>query len=271
MTRRLEEREWEQLCLVGRLEEQLRERSEEAAALLSRDEARRLEEEQKTLAEIREGLLLAKEARVDGEDAGEEALRSARERYESFRQEQVQELGVLVEGLSQQRERLEKEVSNDHAALGVLQHAHKEKQRLVGGNTEIAGVAPIITFKHQSGFFFRLVDVKWAGLFMGKASQSLPPLSVPEVRETMAWGSQDSSSLLQEEAQLSQAEHRLQHKERQLLSLHQNHLPAVSEELHRAEEALERVRGRETGGSPEQVEKELDEMLYQVGKESLSG
>lgn len=118
---------------MGRLEEQLRERSEEAAALLSRDEARRLEEEQRTLAEIREGLLLAKEARVDGEDAGEEALRSARERYESFKQEQVQELGVLGEGLSQQRERLEKEVANDRAALGVLQHAHKEKQRLVGG------------------------------------------------------------------------------------------------------------------------------------------
>lgn len=131
-SRRLEEREREQLSLVGRLEEQLRERSEEAAALLSRDEARRLEEEQRTLAEIREGLLLAKEARVDGEDAGEEVLRSARERYQSFKQEQVQELGVLVEGLSQQRERLEKEVTNDHAALGVLQHAHREKQRVVG-------------------------------------------------------------------------------------------------------------------------------------------
>ncbi|KAK2818219.1 hypothetical protein Q7C36_022152 [Tachysurus vachellii] len=215
--RRLEEQEREQLSLVGRLEEQLRERSEEAAALLSRDEARRLEEEQRTLAEIREGLLLAKVARVDGEDAGEEALRSARERYESFKQEQVQELGVLVEGLSQQTERLGKEVANDHATLGVLQHAHREKQRLM--------------------------------------------------RETMACGLQDASSLLQEEAQLSQAAHRLQYKERQLLSLRESHLPAVSEELHRAEEALERVRGKETKGSPEQVEKELDEMLYQIEKE----
>ncbi|XP_058236397.1 kinesin-like protein KIF16B isoform X1 [Hemibagrus wyckioides] len=215
--RRLEEHEREQLSLVGRLEEQLRERSEEAAALLSRDEARRLEEEQRTLAEIREGLLLAKEARVDGEDAGEEVLRSSRERYQGFKQEQVQELGVLVEGLSQQRERLEKEVTNDHATLGVLQHAHREKQRVV--------------------------------------------------RETVAWGVQDTSSLLQEEAQLSQAAHRLQCKERQLISLCQSHLPAVSEELHRAEEALERVRGKETAGSPEQVEKELDEMLYQIEKE----
>lgn len=132
-SRRLEAQEREQLSLVGRLEEQLRERSEEAAALLSRDEARRLEEEQRTLAEIREGLLLMKDAQVDGEDAGEEALRSARERYEVFKQGQVQELGMLVEGLSQQKERLEKEVVNDHAALGVMQHAHREKQRLVGG------------------------------------------------------------------------------------------------------------------------------------------
>lgn len=124
---------------MGRLEEQLRERSEEAAALLNRDEARRLEEEQRTLAEIREGLLLAKEARVDGEDAGEEALRSARERYEIFKQEQVQELSVLLEGLSQQKERLEKEVANDHAALGVLQHAHREKQRQVGGRAVSSG------------------------------------------------------------------------------------------------------------------------------------
>lgn len=132
---------------MGRLEEQLRERSEEAAALLSRDEARRLEEEQKTLAEIREGLLLAKEARVDGEDAGEEALRSARQRYKSFKHEQAQELGVLVEGLSQQTERLEKEVVNDHAALGVLQHAHREKQRQVRGHA-LSGEISFIVLDH---------------------------------------------------------------------------------------------------------------------------
>lgn len=84
------------------------------------------------------------------------------------------------------------------------------------------------------------------------------------MREAAEWGAQDS--VLQEEAQLSQAKHRLQGKERQLLALGQNHLPAVSEELHRAEEALERVRAREPGGSAEQVEKELDEMLFQVSK-----
>uniref|UniRef100_A0A8B9HTP0 Kinesin family member 16B n=1 Tax=Astyanax mexicanus TaxID=7994 RepID=A0A8B9HTP0_ASTMX len=110
--RRLEEREREQLSLVGRLEEQLRERSEEAASLLSQDEPRRLQDERRTLAEIREELLRAKEARLDGqeeEDGGEEALRRARGRYRRFKQEQVQELETLEEGLIQQRERLEKE------------------------------------------------------------------------------------------------------------------------------------------------------------------
>uniref|UniRef100_A0A8B9HU51 Kinesin family member 16B n=1 Tax=Astyanax mexicanus TaxID=7994 RepID=A0A8B9HU51_ASTMX len=190
--RRLEEREREQLSLVGRLEEQLRERSEEAASLLSQDEPRRLQDERRTLAEIREELLRAKEARLDGqeeEDGGEEALRRARGRYRRFKQEQVQELETLEEGLIQQRERLEKEVANERAY------------------------------------------------------------------EAVERGTQDPSSLLQEEALLSQAEHRLQCKERQLLCLRQNHLPAVSEERQRAEEALDRTW------------KELDETLYQIEKE----
>ena len=90
-----------------------------------------------------------------------------------------------------------------------------------------------------------------------------------QVFEAVEHGAQDASSLLQEEALLSQAEHRLQCKERQLLSLCQNHLPAVSEERQRAEEALDRMWARGAGGrsvepSPDQVEKELDETLYQV-------
>ncbi|XP_017571974.2 kinesin-like protein KIF16B isoform X1 [Pygocentrus nattereri] len=225
--RRLEEREREQLTLVGRLEEQLRERSEEAASLLSQEEARRLQEERRKLAEIREELLVAKEARLDGqeeEDGGEEALRRARGRYRRFKQEQVQELEALEEGLIQQKERLEKEVANERASISLMHHAHREKQRLVF--------------------------------------------------EAVEHGAQDASSLLQEEALLSQAEIRLQCKERQLLSLCQNHLPAVSEERQRAEEALDRMwakgaRGRSVGmdPSPDQVEKELDETLYQIEKE----
>uniref|UniRef100_A0AAR2JD71 Kinesin motor domain-containing protein n=1 Tax=Pygocentrus nattereri TaxID=42514 RepID=A0AAR2JD71_PYGNA len=225
--KRLEEREREQLTLVGRLEEQLRERSEEAASLLSQEEARRLQEERRKLAEIREELLVAKEARLDGqeeEDGGEEALRRARGRYRRFKQEQVQELEALEEGLIQQKERLEKEVANERASISLMHHAHREKQRLVF--------------------------------------------------EAVEHGAQDASSLLQEEALLSQAEIRLQCKERQLLSLCQNHLPAVSEERQRAEEALDRMwakgaRGRSVGmdPSPDQVEKELDETLYQIEKE----
>uniref|UniRef100_A0A8C1GRI2 Kinesin family member 16Ba n=1 Tax=Cyprinus carpio TaxID=7962 RepID=A0A8C1GRI2_CYPCA len=190
--RRLEEREKEQLSLVGRMEEQLRERSEEAAALLTPDEARRLDEERRTLTELREELLRAKEARIDGEEeGGEEARRSAQARYEHFKQMQVEELSLLEETLIQQKDRLEREVAHERASLGLLMHTHKDKQR------------------------------------------------------------QDVSSLGQEEVLIQQAEHSLQFKERQLQSLCEKHLPAVSEERQRAIELLER----------------LDETLYQVEKE----
>uniref|UniRef100_A0A8C1IAK7 Kinesin-like protein KIF16B n=1 Tax=Cyprinus carpio TaxID=7962 RepID=A0A8C1IAK7_CYPCA len=194
--RRLEEREKEQLSLVGRMEEQLRERSEEAAALLTPDEARRLDEERRTLTELREELLRAKEARIDGEEeGGEEARRSAQARYEHFKQMQVEELSLLEETLIQQKDRLEREVAHERASLGLLMHTHKDKQR-------------------QRGV-------------------------------------QDVSSLGQEEVLIQQAEHSLQFKERQLQSLCEKHLPAVSEERQRAIELLER----------------LDETLYQVEKE----
>uniref|UniRef100_A0A673G995 Kinesin-like protein KIF16B n=1 Tax=Sinocyclocheilus rhinocerous TaxID=307959 RepID=A0A673G995_9TELE len=202
--RRLEEREKEQLSLVGRLEEQLRERSEEAAALLTPDEARRLEEERQTLTELREELLRAKEARIDGEEeGGEEARRSAQAQYEHFKQMQVEELSLLEESLIQQKDRLEREVANERTSLGLLLHTHKDKQRQV------------------------------------------------QVCDMMERGVQDVSSLGQEEVLIQQAEHRLQFKERQLQSLCEKHLPAVSEERQRATELLER----------------LDETLYQVEKE----
>uniref|UniRef100_A0A671SAJ0 Kinesin-like protein KIF16B n=1 Tax=Sinocyclocheilus anshuiensis TaxID=1608454 RepID=A0A671SAJ0_9TELE len=220
--RRLEEREKEQLSLVGRLEEQLRERSEEAAVLLTPDEARRLEEERQMLTELREELLRAKEARIDGEEeGGEEARRSAQAQYEHFKQMQVEELSLLEESLIQQKDRLEREVANERTSLGLLLHTHKDKQR--------------------------------------------------QVCDMMERGVQDVSCLGQEEVLIQQAEHRLQFKERQLQSLCEKHLPAVSEERQRATELLERVRGG-TGspgldGSPEAMDKELDETLYQVEKE----
>ncbi|XP_041789230.1 kinesin-like protein KIF16B isoform X2 [Chelmon rostratus] len=128
--RRLEEQEREQLSLVGRLEEQLREKHEAAVSLLTREDARRLEEERRALAEIREALLRAKEAgeRSDVEDASEEA-RSAQARYTDFKEAQVKELCQLEEGLQQQRERLEKEVAAEHNTLLLLGRGLKERQQ----------------------------------------------------------------------------------------------------------------------------------------------
>ncbi|KAK6300290.1 hypothetical protein J4Q44_G00283880 [Coregonus suidteri] len=121
----------EQLGLVGRLEEQLRERHEAAAALLTREDTRRLDEERRALAEIREALLCAKETsgRSDCNGMGEEAGRAAQVRYTDFKAAQVEELGQLEEGLRQQKECLEKEVASERAALALLVHTHKERQR----------------------------------------------------------------------------------------------------------------------------------------------
>lgn len=129
--RRLEEQEREQLNLVARLEEQLREKHEAAASLLTREDARRLEEERRSLAEIREDLLRAKEAgeRLDVQDAGEEEARSAQSRYAAFKEEQVKELSQLVDGLQQQKERLEKEVAAERGTLLMLSRGLKERQQ----------------------------------------------------------------------------------------------------------------------------------------------
>ncbi|XP_075319385.1 kinesin-like protein KIF16B isoform X4 [Odontesthes bonariensis] len=128
--RRLEEQEREQLSLVGRLEEQLREKHEAATALLTREDARRLEDERRALAEIRETLLRAKEAaeRTDREDASKES-RSAQTRYTDFKEAQVKELGQLEEGLQQQSERLEKEVAAERNTVLLLTHTLKERQQ----------------------------------------------------------------------------------------------------------------------------------------------
>ncbi|XP_071361634.1 kinesin-like protein KIF16B isoform X3 [Trachinotus anak] len=128
--RRLEEQEREQLSLVGRLEEQLREKHEAATTLLTREDARRLEEERRALGEIRGALLRAKEAgeRPDVEDASKEA-RSAQARFTDFKAAQVKELGLLEEGLRQQRERLEKEVAAERNTVLLLTHSLKEREQ----------------------------------------------------------------------------------------------------------------------------------------------
>lgn len=124
--RRLEEQEREQLSLVGRLEEQLREKHEEATTLLLGDDAHRLEEEHQALAEIREALLRAKEAgeRPGPQDASEEA-KGAQERYSTFKEAQVKELGQLEMELLQQRERLEKEAGVERNVL--LLHSRRQQ------------------------------------------------------------------------------------------------------------------------------------------------
>lgn len=129
--RRLEEQGREQLSLVGRLEEQLREKHDASSILLTREDARRLEEERRALADIRESLLRAKEAseRTDVEDAGGKEARSALTRYTDFKEAQVKELGQLEEGLRQQRERLEKEVSVERNTLQHLNHGLKDRHQ----------------------------------------------------------------------------------------------------------------------------------------------
>lgn len=212
--RRLEEQEREQLSVVGRLEEQLREKHEAAATLLTREDSRRLEEERRALAEIREMLLRAKEAaeRPDVEDASEEA-RAAQSRYVDFKTAQVKELGVLEEGLLQQRERLEKDAAAERSTLLLLTHGLKERQQLKEG---------------------------------------------PEK------GAQDATRS-HEEQLVTQAEHRLQFKERQLGRLADSLLPALAEEKQRAVEVLERSSGGNNGNCDRPPG--LDNTLFQVEKE----
>ncbi|XP_030587611.1 kinesin-like protein KIF16B isoform X2 [Archocentrus centrarchus] len=213
--RRLEEQEREQLSLVGRLEEQLREKHEAATTLLTREDSRRLEEERRALAEIREMLLRAKETaeRPDVEDASEEA-RAAQSRYVDFKTAQVKELDLLEEGLLQQRERLEKEVAAERNTLLLLTHSLKERQQ--------------------------------------------------QLKETPEKGAQDAT-WSHEEQLVTQAEHRLQFKERQLASLADSLLPAVAEEKQRAVEVLERSSGGSNGNCDNPPG--LDNTLFQVEKE----
>ncbi|KAM9792205.1 LOW QUALITY PROTEIN: kinesin-like protein KIF16B [Neosynchiropus ocellatus] len=127
--RRLEEQEREQLSLVGRLEEQLREKHEVAATLLTRDDARRLEDECRALADIREALLRAKEAgeRPDV-GGGDEEARAAQSRYTDFKTSQVKELDHLEEKVHQQREQLKEEVASERASLALVTRGVRERQ-----------------------------------------------------------------------------------------------------------------------------------------------
>uniref|UniRef100_A0A8C7K310 Kinesin-like protein KIF16B n=1 Tax=Oncorhynchus kisutch TaxID=8019 RepID=A0A8C7K310_ONCKI len=212
--RRLEEGELEQLGLVGRLEEQLRERHEAAAALLTREDTRRLDEERRALAEIREALLCAKEAsgRSDCEGMGVEAGHAAQVRYTDFKAAQVEELGQLEEGLLQQKKCLEKEVASERAALALLVHAHKERQRKLR-ETQEKGAQDASELSQEEQ---RMHQAEQCLLFKERRLASLTDSLLPAVaeerqraEELLKLGTSTDNTLYQVEKELEEKEERL--------------------------------------------------------------
>lgn len=113
--RRLEDQEKEQLKLVFRLEEQLREK-QEMIQLLKRGDFLRLEEEIQVLEDVREDLLRAKEARSEGEEDPDE-VEKATNKYTTFKRKQIEKLSNLMGDLNQQKECLENEIIADQDIL----------------------------------------------------------------------------------------------------------------------------------------------------------
>uniref|UniRef100_A0A8C7RA39 Kinesin-like protein KIF16B n=1 Tax=Oncorhynchus mykiss TaxID=8022 RepID=A0A8C7RA39_ONCMY len=214
--RRLEEREMEQLGLVGRLEEQLRERHEAAAARLTREDTRRLEEGRRALAEIRSALLRAKEAsgRSDCDGMGEEAGRAAQVRYTDFKAAQVEELGQLEEGLRLQKECLEKEVASERAALAVLVHAHKERQRQLQ-ETQEKGAQDSSELSQEEQ---RMQQAEQCLLFKDRRLASLTDSLLPAVAEERQRAEDISNISLGLDNTLYQVEKELEEKEERLTS-----------------------------------------------------
>uniref|UniRef100_A0A8C7TGC8 Kinesin-like protein KIF16B n=1 Tax=Oncorhynchus mykiss TaxID=8022 RepID=A0A8C7TGC8_ONCMY len=215
--RRLEEREMEQLGLVGRLEEQLRERHEAAAARLTREDTRRLEEGRRALAEIRSALLRAKEAsgRSDCDGMGEEAGRAAQVRYTDFKAAQVEELGQLEEGLRLQKECLEKEVASERAALAVLVHAHKERQRQLQ-ETQEKGAQDSSELSQEEQ---RMQQAEQCLLFKDRRLASLTDSLLPAVAEERQRAEELISNIsLGLDNTLYQVEKELEEKEERLTS-----------------------------------------------------
>ncbi|CAH2255598.1 kinesin KIF16B isoform X2 [Pelobates cultripes] len=116
--KRLEDQEQEQLKLVIRLEEQLREK-QEMIQLLKSGDFLRLEEEIKVLDDVREDLLRAKEARSEGDEDPDD-VEKAINKYTEFKKMQLDQLSNLVVDLNQQRESLEKEIIGDRDVLSKL-------------------------------------------------------------------------------------------------------------------------------------------------------
>lgn len=114
---RLDEQEREQVSAVKRLEDQLRERRE--AACHYGADARRLEEERRTLTDIRQSLLQAKEAseRTENTEEHQQISQSSQRCFAEFKVSQLKQLQKMEEELQQQKDRLETEVSAERACV----------------------------------------------------------------------------------------------------------------------------------------------------------
>ncbi|XP_037350257.2 kinesin-like protein KIF16B [Talpa occidentalis] len=132
--KRLEEQEKEQVMLVAHLEEQLREK-QEMIRLLRRGEVQRVEEERRDLEGIRESLLRAKEARVEGDVGGEE-LERAQLHFLEFKRRQLVKLANLEKDLVEQKDLLKKEVEEEQEILERLKSENEDKFRLLGKNDD---------------------------------------------------------------------------------------------------------------------------------------
>ncbi|KAM6464130.1 kinesin-like protein KIF16B isoform 3-T3 [Liasis olivaceus] len=196
--KRLEAQERDQGLLVANLEEQLRDK-QIMIQLLKRGDLQRVEEEKKNLEDIRESLLRVKEARSEAEEDYEE-LEKVQCNFMDFKRKQLEQLTSLERDLVQERNHLEKQITEEQENLDHLKQAHTEHLNLDKNTPDTA-------------------------------------LAVEECNK------------------IRSCEYRLHHKERQLLYLINNHLPALLEEKQRASEVLDR--GLQS----------LDNTLYEVEKE----
>ncbi|XP_074065499.1 kinesin-like protein KIF16B isoform X4 [Macrotis lagotis] len=122
--KRLEEQEKEQLMLVAHLEEEVREK-QDMIQILKCGDVQRLEEEIRDLEEIRRSLLKFKEARSEGEEDGEE-LEKVQLNFLNFKRRQLAQLTSLEKDLVQQRDLLEKEVTDEWEILEHLTGATED-------------------------------------------------------------------------------------------------------------------------------------------------
>ncbi|XP_043968903.1 kinesin-like protein KIF16B isoform X2 [Gambusia affinis] len=293
--RRLEEQEREQLSLVARLEEQLREAQEAAAVLLAREDARRLEEERRVLAEIREALLRAKEAaeRTDGEDAAKEA-RSVQKQYLAFKEAQVDELRRLQEALQQQRELLQEEVTAERSSLQQLARSLKEHQQRapqdVGGQEETllrqaqhrlhfkelqlanmaAGVLPALLEEQQRAqeVLQRHGDVAPAGLD-NTLFQVEKELEETQDKLHLHWHGAQQLQQLQESceftANVARQEEKVRRKEREILAWRE------AQQQEALEQAVARLERRHAALRPDRpdhrrVEQEIQELRRHISE-----